>query len=177
MSALGARRAAAITGGAFEHAYAKFTKTSWPTLAEINATGYVTFDCQDAATRGERSFVDGFMDRRAAVPFADAFNTSCDMVCVATPDCGAWHACSRVPMVKERAIIENQVPLLFDNAIVVHFALQVGMDTDEVPLDSVVVVRCFDPAWGRSAAKPGGLLHHVLQVSRLVATTRGRRSP
>jgi hypothetical protein len=167
MFALGARRATAIKDGVYARTYAKFGRKAWPALEEINASGYVTFDCQDAGTRGERSFVDGFMDRRVALAFSDAFNTSSNMVSVVTPECGVWHACSRVPMTKERAVIENQVPLHFDNAIVVHFALQLGMDVDEVPLDSVVVVRCFDPVWGRSASAAGGLLHHVLRLSTL----------
>jgi hypothetical protein len=161
MFVLGARRVAAIKEGVYSNTYAKFTQRAWPALEKINAAGYVTFDCQDAASRGERSFVDGFMDKRVAVAFSDAFNISTEMVAIVTPECGSWHSCSRVPMKHERAIIENQVPLLIDNAIVIHFALQVGMDAAEVPLDSVVIVRCFDPVWGRSATGSGGLLEHV----------------
>lgn len=158
MFALGARRVAAIRGGLYERTYVKFAKKAWPDLEKINAMGYVTFDCQDAATRGERSYVDGFMDKRVAVAFSDAFNTSTDMVAVVTPDCGMWHSCSRVPMTREHAVIENQIPMLIDGAIVAHFALQVGMD---MPTDSVVVVRCFDPVWGRGGTGPHGLLTHI----------------
>lgn len=149
----------AIKDGAYDHVYAKFTKKAWPALQKINAAGYVTFDCQDAATRGERSYLDGFMHKAVAVKFSDAFNTTGDLVAVVTPECGVWHACSRVPMKQERAIVENQIPLHFDQAIFTHFALQVG--ADEECMKSMVMVRCFDPVWGRGAE---GLFAHVIHT-------------
>jgi hypothetical protein len=75
--------------------------------SRFNAAGLITFDCQDARDRSQRTYIDGFMTKDDAL-LSDSFNTlqSCVYRCT---NGNSWHRCSRIAMCTERAIIENQI--------------------------------------------------------------------
>jgi hypothetical protein len=161
MFALGQVHARSILTGRYANKHTKFDDKSWPPLAAFNVAGFITFDCQDAKTRSQRSYVDGFMPKKSAMEFSDALNTSSNMVSIVIPVGATWDDCSRIAMHTERAIIANQIPMHIDKDVFLHFARQIDMSLDMLTEENAVILRCFDPVWGRSALDEHGLFKSV----------------
>jgi hypothetical protein len=85
--------------------------------SRFNAAGLITFDCQDARDRSQRTYIDGFMTKDDALKLSDSFNTSSNHVSIVVPTVNSWHRCSRIAMCTERAIIENQIPMHVDKDV------------------------------------------------------------
>lgn len=157
MITLGQIHAQKIVSGHYTKTHNKFEKSSWSALSRFNAAGLITFDCQDARNRSQRTYIDGFMNKVDAIKLSDTFNTSSNHVSIVIPTVDSWHKCSRIAMCTERAIIENQIPMHVDRDVFLHFAYQVGLSPEMLAMDSIVIFRCFDPVWGRGATDKHGL--------------------
>ena len=157
MITLGQIHAQKILSGRYSKIHTKFDNKSWKPLADFNAAGLVTFDCQDARNHSQRTYIDGFMNKHTAPELSDAFNTSSNLISIVIPTVDTWHRCSRIAMCTERAIIENQIPMHVDKEVFLHFAHQVGLSVEMMDAENTVIFRCFDPVWGRSACDKNGL--------------------
>jgi hypothetical protein len=144
--------------------HTKFEKSSWNALSRFNAAGLITFDCQDARDRSQRTYIDGFMTKDDALKLSDSFNTSSNHVSIVVPTVNSWHRCSRIAMCTERAIIENQIPYACRQRCVLHFAYQVGLSPEVLESENIVIFRCFDPVWGRGATVEQGLYTTVFTI-------------
>jgi predicted molibdopterin-dependent oxidoreductase YjgC len=72
MITLGKVHAQKIMSGRYAKIHTKFEKSSWNALSRFNAAGLITFDCQDARDRSQRTYIDGFMTKDDALKLSDS---------------------------------------------------------------------------------------------------------
>jgi hypothetical protein len=127
--------------------------------SRFNAAGLITFDCQDARDRSQRTYIDGFMTKDDALKLSDSL-IPLPIMCLSLYQRYSWHRCSRIAMCTERAIIENQIYACRQRCVL-HFAYQVGLSPEVLESENIVIFRCFDPVWGRGATVEQGLYDSV----------------
>jgi hypothetical protein len=139
--------------------HTKFEKSSWNALSRFNAAGLITFDCQDARDRSQRTYIDGFMTKDDALKLSDSFNTSSNHVSIVVPTVNSWHRVGSQCAPNARSSRTRSYACR--QRCVLHFAYQVGLSPEVLESENIVIFRCFDPVWGRGATVEQGLYNSV----------------
>jgi hypothetical protein len=147
-----------------------------PLLQQMNTLGFVTFDSQvggaklakDGAKIVHRSFVSGFMKKKAAAKFLKSMNLNTTMLCMLIPHASKIdHVDPRMDIPLTVVFKKGQEPRVATHmsSVVPHvthgtFLKHAGLRDVEEPLDHIF---CLDLQWERHAADKEGLFTKIAQ--------------